>query len=83
MRPYPNPFSMELTIELQALANQETKIEIVSVTGQVVYSKAIDVKAGLNVITCNPVISDGVYLVKSQIDGREFVQKVIKQAASN
>lgn len=83
VRLYPNPFSNELTIELNAGVKQETQLEIVSITGQVIYTKAIQVQAGLNVISCRPLISDGIYLVKVQIDGREFVQKVIKQAASN
>jgi hypothetical protein len=80
---YPNPFSSELTIELNAGVKQDTQIEIISLTGQVIYTQAVQVQAGINVISCRPLISDGIYLVKVQIDGREFIQKVIKQADTN
>jgi hypothetical protein len=80
---YPNPFASELTIELNASVKQESQIEIISLTGQVIYTQAIQVQAGTNVISCRPLISNGIYLVRVQIDGREFVQKVIKQADTN
>jgi Concanavalin A-like lectin/glucanases superfamily/Secretion system C-terminal sorting domain len=75
---YPNPFHDELKVVLNSKEKGETKIIIYSITGQIIYEKNFDVNAGTNVLKIQPNVPSGAYVMIVQIDGKEIVNKIIK-----
>lgn len=64
---FPNPVSSQLTINYRTFDNAHASIKLVNLTGQVVWSQAIELSEGLNEVQLN--VSDfpeGVYLLSIQ-----------------
>ena len=83
IRSYPNPFDTELTIELRANKSQMATIKLYSIAGQLVFTKQISVEKGLNKVNISPAISNGVYLLKTEMNGQKVVTTVVKQSVSH
>ena len=83
IRIYPNPFDTELTIELRATQSQTATIKLYSINGQVVFAKQLTVEKGLNKVSISPAISNGVYLLQTEMNGQRVVNTVVKQSVSH
>ena len=83
IRIYPNPFDTELTIELRANQSQKATIKLYSIAGQLVFTKQISVEKGLNKVHISPAISNGVYLLQTEMNGQTVVTTVVKQSVSH
>lgn len=82
IKAYPNPFSNELTIEMNSDFNQKVTINLYSITSQLEFIKIVDIVKGFNKVKISPNISDGVYLLKVQMNDKVLVNTVIKNALS-
>jgi hypothetical protein len=83
IRSYPNPFDTELTIELRANQSQKATIKLYSIAGQLVFSKQLTVEKGLNKVRISPVISNGVYLLQTEMNGQTVVTSIVKKSVSH
>lgn len=75
---YPNPVSDQLTVVLTPVRDVESKIEILSIMGQVVLTQvpaSTDRETIINVAE----LPAGVYLVRMTIGDRAITQKMVKQ----
>lgn len=82
---YPNPFSDEITIEINLQTNSEIEVEVLNQLGQKV--KSITTKQilnnGLHKITwdgrnsSNQTVSPGIYLLKFSFDGNMVHRKIV------
>jgi hypothetical protein len=62
---YPNPTNENFTLNLQSKEAKTISCELISVTGEVLYSKNEDIKEGANTITLPSIgIAKGNYLVR-------------------
>lgn len=69
---YPNPSNGSYTIDLPV----DAQVEITNQLGQVIYSKSL--AQGKNLISINEY-AEGVYFLKTTIDGKTNTTKVVKQ----
>jgi hypothetical protein len=69
---YPNPSNGSYTIDLPV----DAQVEIANQLGQVIYSKSLT--QGKNLISINEY-AEGVYFLKTSIDGKTNITKVVKQ----
>jgi hypothetical protein len=79
MRFYPNPFSNEFNFEFELGASSHVRAEVLNMTGQVV--NVIEDKqesAGHHSYTCNTPLSQGVYLLRFNIDGVIYNSRIVK-----
>jgi hypothetical protein len=83
MRNYPNPFTNDFIIELNAEKSQNASIRIYTVTGQLVFDKLQPVEIGINKIKIMPNIPDGTYLLQLQMNGQTVLNKMFKQSVLN
>ena len=83
IRSYPNPFDTELTIELRANQSQKASIKLYSIAGQLVFTQQIAVEKGLNKLRISPVISNGVYLLQTEMNGQTVITTIVKQSVSH
>jgi hypothetical protein len=83
IRSYPNPFDTELTIELRSNQSQKATIKLYSIAGQLFFTQQIAVEKGLNKLRISPVISNGVYLLQTEMNGQTVVTTVVKQSVSH
>jgi beta-glucanase (GH16 family) len=75
---YPNPFSHNLTIAIDANDIQDVKIEIQSLEGQLVYSTMVNLVDGKIELNELEHLSAGLYLLRYTIDGLPVVVRVVK-----
>lgn len=76
----PNPFSNNLSIELNSLNAGLGKLKIVDVMGKEYYNSIEPITEGLNQININTnLFSRGLYIVQLQINGQLVSRKVLKQ----
>jgi hypothetical protein len=83
MRNYPNPFTTDFTIELNAEKNQNASIRMYTISGQLVFDKLQPVEIGINKIKIIPNVPDGTYLLQIQMNGQTMLNKVFKQSVLN
>lgn len=75
---YPNPFQTTLAIRLNASKSQEAKIQIFSLTSQLVFTKNMNIEPGESEIKISPNVAQGVYIMKIEVDGQITTTKIIK-----
>lgn len=75
---YPNPFHDELKVVLDIKEKGEAKIIIYSMNGQIVFDTNFNVNSGANILKFQPNVPTGAYVMIVQIDGKEIVNKIIK-----
>jgi hypothetical protein len=67
---YPNPTTENFTLNLQSKEAQAISLALISVTGEILYSKNEDIKVGANSITLPSIgIAKGNYLVRITAGG--------------
>ena len=79
---FPNPFTQDITIRIQALENKELNILITDLVGKKVYQQDIAVEPGVNDVVVKDMrhVAEGVYLVTVANKDMELVEsfKIIK-----
>ena len=69
---YPNPSYADVNLYLKMKAADAVKIEILDVTGKIVYSTKENVSSGANTLTLQPgTIASGVYMIR--VSGTDFI----------
>lgn len=78
---YPNPFTSIINLTIDAVADAKANITIFDLTGRLIVSKDVNVTAGSNLVNLEELsgANNGVYIVKTVIDGITYSEKVIKQ----
>jgi hypothetical protein len=78
---YPNPFSNELNLNIQATQAETATITITDLAGKTVFMKQVKVEKGGNVITVGLDASHaaGIYLLTTDVAGERISTKLIKQ----
>ncbi|MEI2755403.1 MAG: T9SS type A sorting domain-containing protein [Chitinophagaceae bacterium] len=78
---YPNPFTSNLKLELNAEQSELVNLRISNDAGQIVLNKNISVQKGNNVIVLSSEIASlkpGVFIVEINTTNQKFVEKVVK-----
>ena len=77
---YPNPFTNELNISVNATKNAIAKIEIVDIQGRVIAVRMIDVNKGDTKVSVSELsnLNTGIYFVNMTMNGETVHAKVIK-----
>lgn len=78
---YPNPFTSDLNITVNALSDGKAQLRIVDIVGRTVSTQSNEVSKGDNHIMINGLesLQPGVYMIKMNVNGTEITEKVIKQ----
>ncbi|MFS8082519.1 MAG: T9SS type A sorting domain-containing protein, partial [Ginsengibacter sp.] len=74
-----NPFHDQLEVHLAKTPLKPIMIELISMNGAKVYSKVFGVSTTINLDLSNSKLSSGIYLLKTQVDGTVYTNKVIKE----
>lgn len=76
---YPNPFSNEMTVSLNAQSQGNATIVLTDLQGRVASSQTVTVGTGVNVLPYPTTdLQPGVYFMTIQLDGETQILKVIK-----
>ncbi len=76
---FPNPFQNELKIEVNTPEKGDAKITIYSVeSSQSLFEKAFKVDAGSTVLSMQPNIPTGSYLIKVEVGSKVVIKKIMK-----
>ena len=75
---YPNPFETDLTLRVNASKSQVVVLQLYSLTGQLLFTKKINVVSGENALKIEPKVATGTYLLQVEINGKTITNKVIK-----
>lgn len=78
---YPNPFTADINLNIEAIADAKANIAVYDLTGRLIASKDVNITTGTNLIALDELsgANNGVYIVKTVIDGVAYSEKVIKQ----
>ncbi len=79
---YPNPFTESFTIELNTIQTPFLfeKIELYSNIGKLVYTESINKSNNRSIIIKNlPILESGIYFLKSYINSKIYINKIIKK----
>lgn len=77
---YPNPFRSQINIELETQDNGLAKIKLYDLFGRVVQSTEVKCLKGENKLTIDTgVLSNGVYIMRVEMNGRITSHKLLKQ----
>lgn len=74
----PNPASKEFFLLIDAKVSETFKMDIIDVTGRVVYRKDIDVSNGFNNISINDIdLNSGIYFVNLNYKNEKITRKLV------
>jgi hypothetical protein len=76
---FPNPAKEELYISYPLLVGRSLAVEIVSITGKVVYRQAVDIPEGKNHFVDISTFPNGIYLYRSYHENTVLTAKFIKR----
>jgi PKD repeat protein len=75
---YPNPTDNDFVVEYYSKNYEQTKIEIINSLGKVVHTQIVKSNEGNNVVFMSPSeLANGVYLVKTHLNGKENIKRLI------
>ena len=74
-----NPFHDQLEVHLAKTPLKPVMVELISMNGAKVYSKVFGISTTINLDLSNTKLSSGIYLLKTQVDGKVYTNKVIKE----
>jgi hypothetical protein len=75
---FPNPTTGKFKISMQLERNAIAEVAVTDIIGRLVYSNKIPVKSGLNSVDINlSDLHEGIYLVKTNVNGKSNVSKLI------
>jgi hypothetical protein len=76
---YPNPFTDQLQLTVDAEQNQSVKVELMSITGKLIATETFVVKQGMNTLLFNTAeLQPGMFIVSIQLNGQKQQSKVLK-----
>ncbi|MCB0668710.1 MAG: S8 family serine peptidase [Saprospiraceae bacterium] len=78
---YPNPFSLQLSLEIQTEERQDLNISLLQLDGKQIAIKQVEINAGEHIISIDELsyLPPGMYLVSLQNAKGRLVKKVFKQ----
>src|ERR1051326_5537179 len=79
---FPDPFTTEVNFDFYSVSDQQLKVELLDVTGRVVFTQNFFVKANAeNKMEINGLqeLSSGVYLLRVSSVSKVFVKKMVKK----
>ncbi|MBP6977162.1 MAG: T9SS type A sorting domain-containing protein [Bacteroidales bacterium] len=76
---YPNPVTSEITIQLKGDASADSQVEIMNLTGQVVFSGQMDLRSSKPVSIGVGALPDGLYIIQVSSDSELFTKKFLKE----
>jgi len=75
----PNPFTTQISIEIQTDKNEKTNLELIDLNGKTVLSQSVQLVDGKNNFTMNTSnIKSGVYFIRTKYSLNFFSKKVVK-----
>jgi endonuclease I len=78
---YPSPFSNNLTVRINSSFNSTCTLRLISYEGKVVYSAETSIESGFNKFEWADLdLSNGIYFLVANINGKTISQKIIKQS---
>jgi hypothetical protein len=76
---YPNPFTKSFRIELISDVTFFGKLELLSLNGELLYDKSINVSEGLNSISLSPdMIQDNIIIVKISSEKKSYSKIILR-----
>jgi GEVED domain len=81
MKIFPNPFSSQFHLELEAVEALQGYIQLSSITGQILHSEQLDVFAGERIVRDFDALQEaapGIYILVIQTDNKLLARKLIK-----
>jgi subtilisin family serine protease len=78
---YPNPFKNNLSIDILDTAGETVRVELISMTGELIFTKMLELQSGSNTHTFNKLnhLVKGVYFLRVVSNDRVAVRRIIKQ----
>jgi hypothetical protein len=80
---YPNPFTHDFELNIEAKNPQTMSLEITHISGRVMFVKNYNLHLGTNVVSVNPNINnhipEGIYLLKVSLGEKVYLKKIVKQ----
>jgi hypothetical protein len=78
---YPNPFTSEIGIDIDAMNDAQSSITVSDITGKTVLSTSAMLAKGFNSIQTNGLssLAKGIYFVQITINGEIVTHKLVKQ----
>ncbi len=80
VKTYPNPFGSEFNLVISSNKEQKATVSIFSISSQLLYNKEIQLQKGTNHRKISFSGVEGVYLIKVQMDGVDYLKTIIKSA---
>ena len=74
----PNPFRSNFEITINTEDKDQANLVITNMLGQIVYSRGFQMQPGNNVLTINPDIAHGTYILKIIMTNKVVSKKIIK-----
>jgi hypothetical protein len=74
----PNPFSTILNMTFTSLTQGDANVVLLNSTGQKVFENNFKIIVGANLITIQPAVPQGIYIVKVEFGDKIQVKKIIK-----
>lgn len=76
----PNPFSTQMNVAVTVTRGGKIELQLVDMEGRVAYRTTLIAQPGANMLLMNvpAKIAAGVYVLKAQLNGQAFSQKVVK-----
>jgi hypothetical protein len=75
---YPNPASNILNVDMVRMSRHGLKIEIISVTGEVIYSEKLSTFTSSNHTVDLSAFAEGIYLIRVSNDDYSVTEKIVK-----
>ncbi len=77
---FPNPATDKINIELENIDDREVQINLLDITGKVVYSKIVnEIRGDLNEVILVSNYNKGIYFISIKVDGRLINKKILIQ----
>ena len=74
-----NPFNSYIDVRLAKMPKQSVKLELLSMTGARMYFKEYGATDQLRLDLSSIQLGKATYILKSTVDGKQFINKVLKQ----
>lgn len=77
---YPNPFVQSVSLSIESQQESVMNVSVLDLQGRVLIDDVMAVHAGANTISFNKVgsLAQGIYMIRTQINGMTYTQKLIK-----
>lgn len=75
---FPNPFHRNFEITINTEDKDQANLVVTNMLGQIVYTHGFEMQSGNNVLTINPDIARGTYILKITMTNKVVSKKIIK-----